>query len=85
MEAGFAMRRNLGLIALLLLWEALSALGFLNPLYAPPLHEVLLTLMGLFWEGEVWPHLQATFTAALLGLAGILLWGIVGLLAAFNP
>lgn len=80
------MRRNLGLMALLILWEALSALGLLNPLYAPPPSQVLLTLMGLFREGEIWPHLQATFTAALLGLgAGILLGGILGLLAAFSP
>lgn len=80
------MRRNLSLIALLLLWEALSALGFLNPLYAPPPHEVLLTLMGLFREGEIWLHLQATFAAALFGLGiGILLGGILGLLAAFSP
>ncbi|WP_298628908.1 ABC transporter permease [uncultured Thermus sp.] len=80
------MRRNLGLMALLILWEALSALGLLNPLYAPPPSQVLLTLMGLFREGEIWPHLQATFTAALLGLGtGILLGGILGLLAAFSP
>lgn len=80
------MRRALSLILLLLLWEALAALGLLNPLYAPPPHQVLLTLLALFQEGEIWPHLRATFTAAMLGLgAGILLGGILGLLAAFSP
>lgn len=80
------MRRALSLLVLLLLWEGLTALGLLNPLYAPPSHQVLLTLLGLFQEGEIWPHLQATFAAALLGLgAGILLGGVLGLLAAFSP
>ena len=42
--------------------------------------------LALFATGEVWPHLQATFTAALLGLFwGILLGGALGLLAALSP
>ncbi|ETN87441.1 MULTISPECIES: ABC transporter permease [Thermus] len=80
------MRRVLGVVGLLLLWEGLAAWGLLNPLYAPPPHQVLLTLYGLFQSGEILPHLQATFTAALLGLFwGVLLGGSLGLLAAFSP
>lgn len=80
------MRRALSLFALLLLWEALAFLGLVNPLYAPPPHQVLLTLWDLFATGEVWPHLQATFTAALLGLFwGVFLGGALGLLAALSP
>ncbi|KGQ21555.2 ABC transporter permease [Thermus filiformis] len=80
------MRRTLSLFALLLLWEALATLGLVNPLYAPPPHQVLLTLVDLFRTGEILPHLQATFTAALLGLFwGVLLGGGLGLLAAFSP
>jgi NitT/TauT family transport system permease protein len=79
------MRRVLGVFSLLLLWEGLSASGLVNPLYAPPPHEVLLTLWSFLASGEAWPHLQATFSAALLGLFwGILLGGALGLLAAFS-
>ncbi|WP_337844629.1 ABC transporter permease subunit [Thermus sp.] len=80
------MRRALSLLGLLLLWEAMAALGVLNPLYAPPPHQVFLTLLGLFQSGEIYPHLQATFSAALLGLLlGVGLGGALGLLAAFSP
>ncbi|WP_117236937.1 ABC transporter permease [Thermus sediminis] len=80
------MRRILGVLSLLLLWEGFAAMGWANSLYAPPPHEVLLTLWGLLAGGEIWPHLQATFSAALLGLLwGLLLGGALGLLAAFSP
>ncbi|GAA6763385.1 MULTISPECIES: ABC transporter permease [Thermus] len=80
------MRRLLVLIGLLLFWEVLAGLGWVNPLYAPPPHQVVLTLLELFQTGEILPHLQATFTAALLGLGGgILLGGVLGLMAAFSP
>jgi NitT/TauT family transport system permease protein len=79
-------RRAVILAGLLLFWEVLAALGWVNPLYAPPPHQVVLTLLDLFQTGEILPHLQATFTAALLGLGGgVLIGGVLGLMAAFSP
>jgi NitT/TauT family transport system permease protein len=67
-------------------WEAAGRLGFLDPLYAAPPSEVARVGAGLFADGTIWPHLQATFTAALLGLAAGLVIGIVlGFAAALVP
>lgn len=80
------MRRTLSFLFLLGLWELLARIGVLNPFYAPAPSQVALTLLGLFQSGEIWPHLQATFTAALMGLGlGFLLGGGLGLLAALIP
>jgi NitT/TauT family transport system permease protein len=79
-------RRTLALSALLLLWEAAGWAGLLNPLYASAPSEVARVAFGLFADGSIWQHLQATFTAALLGLAAGLLIGILlGFAAALVP
>ena len=79
-------RRALALSALVLLWEAAGRAGLLNPLYASAPSEVAAVALGLFADGSIWPHLQATFTAALLGLAAGLVIGIVlGFAAALVP
>jgi len=79
-------RRILAVLVLLALWEAASQLKWLNPFYAPPPSVVAKVLVSLFAEGEIWPHLEATFFAAVVGLviglaAGILL----GFVAALTP
>lgn len=80
------MRRGLSLLALLLVWEGLALLGLLNPLYVPAPHRVAQVLADLFSEGTLWPHLQATFSAAVFGLVlGLLIGGVLGLLAALVP
>jgi NitT/TauT family transport system permease protein len=58
----------------------------LNPLYAPtPLH-IWDALYELFADGRIWPHLEATFSAALAGLAlGIVAGILLGVLAALIP
>lgn len=79
-------RRTLALSALILLWEATGWAGLINPLYAAPPSEVAALSWGLFADGSIWPHLQATFSAALLGLAVGLAIGIVlGFAAALIP
>ena len=79
-------RRTLALSTLVLLWEAAGWAGLLNPLYASAPSEVARVAYGLFADGSIWPHLQATFTAALLGLAAGLLIGILlGFAAALVP
>lgn len=81
-----AVRRSAALVLLLLAWEVLSRLGFLDPFYAPPPSSVGKVLASLFADGQIWPHLDATFSAALAGLAAGLILGIVlGFAAALTP
>src|SRR5437764_8385792 len=52
-------------------------------MYAPMPSRVAAALAQLFAEGRIWPHLEATFAAALGGLAlGIAVGIILGVLAA---
>ena len=79
-------RQALALTALILLWELLSRAGVIDPFYAPPPSTVAVTLYQLFAGGEIWKHIAATFTAALLGLAGGLVIGAaLGFAAAMIP
>jgi NitT/TauT family transport system permease protein len=81
-----AVRRSAALALLLLVWEALSQLAVLNPFYAPPPSTVATVLASLFAEGEIWTHLDATFSAALIGLlAGLVLGIVLGFAAALTP
>jgi NitT/TauT family transport system permease protein len=68
---------------LLAVWEAAGRAGMLNPLYAPMPSRVGAALAELFSDGRIWPHLEATFTAALGGLAlGIAAGVLLGVAAA---
>jgi NitT/TauT family transport system permease protein len=79
-------RRTLALTALILVWEATGWAGLINPLYAAPPSQVAALAFGLFVDGSIWPHLHATFSAALLGLAIGLAIGIaLGFAAALIP
>lgn len=79
-------RRTLALVVLLALWEGLSRLGIIDPFYAPPPMAVAEVLVSLFADGEIWPHLEATFSAAIVGLiAGLLVGIVLGFAAALIP
>jgi len=79
-------RRSAALVGLLVLWEALSRAGWLNPFYAPAPSAVAKVTFELFSDGQIWTHLEATFSAALVGLAAGLVLGIVlGFAAAIVP
>ena len=77
------LRRLIALALVLVLWEAAGRAGWLNPLFAPSPSRVWVALVDLFADGRIWPHLDATFTAALGGLAlGIAVGILLGVVAA---
>jgi len=80
----YAWMRQLGAFAVLLaIWEAAGRVGMLNPLYMPSPSGIAAALAELFADGRIWPHLVATFTAALGGLAlGIAVGILLGVVAA---
>ncbi|MFZ0151800.1 MAG: ABC transporter permease [Xanthobacteraceae bacterium] len=76
-------RQLVALVMLLALWEAAGRAGMLNPLYLPSPSQIGAALFDLFSDGSIWPHLEATFTAALGGLAlGIAVGVVLGVAAA---
>ena len=81
-----AVRRMIALAALVLIWEALSRAGIINPFYAPAPSAVLRVVVSLFVERTIFTHLAATFTASLVGLAvGVVLGIVLGFAAALIP
>jgi len=80
------MRQLAAFAALLALWEAAARADMLNPMYAPSPSRVGAALIDLFSDGRIWPHLEATFSAALGGLAlGIAVGIVLGVVAALVP
>jgi NitT/TauT family transport system permease protein len=79
-------RQLIGLAVLLTVWQIASNAGWLNPLYMPSPVKIWAALVQLFGSGSIWPHLAATFTAALGGLAiGVIVGVILGAAAAILP
>ena len=80
------LRRTGALVFLLLLWEFAARIGWLDPFYAPPPSQVAAVMVELFVDGGIWDHLEATFAAALIGLAlGLVLGIVLGFAAALLP
>ena len=80
------MRQLLAFAVLLVVWEAAGRAGMLNPLFAPSPSRIWDALYELFADGRIWPHLEATFSAALAGLAlGIEAGIVLGVLATLVP
>ncbi len=79
-------RQLIAFLVLLAVWEAAARAGMLNPLYLPSPSRIGAALMDLFSDGRIWPHLEATFSAALGGLAlGIVVGVFLGVAAALVP
>ena len=79
-------RRLIALGLVIALWEAAGRAGMLNPLFAPSPSKIWAALVDLFADGRIWPHLEATFSAALGGLAlGIVVGVLLGVAAALMP
>jgi NitT/TauT family transport system permease protein len=71
---------------LLVVWEAAGRAGRLNPIYLPSPSQIGAALVELFGSGRIWTHLEATFTAALAGLAlGMVAGILLGALGALVP
>ena len=71
---------------LLAIWETAGRAGLLNPMYLPSPSQIGAALVDLFGSGRIWTHLEATFTAALVGLAlGIGAGILLGVLGALVP
>jgi NitT/TauT family transport system permease protein len=71
---------------LLAIWELVGRAGMLNPMYVPNPTRIGAALIELFSDGRIWPHLDATFSAALAGLAlGIAVGILLGVVAALVP
>jgi len=87
MNARYAwIRQLLAFAVLVALWEAAGNADMLNPIYAPSPSRIGAALVELFADGRIWPHLEATFSAALGGLAlGILAGIVLGVAAALAP
>jgi NitT/TauT family transport system permease protein len=76
-------RQLLALAVALALWEAAGWAGWLNPLYLPAPSRIGAALVELFSQGSIWPHLEATFAAAIGGLVlGIAVGVLLGSAAA---
>ena len=79
-------RQLAAFVVLLALWELAGRAGMLNPMYAPMPSRVGAALVELFADGRIWPHLEATFAAALGGLTlGIGVGIVLGVAAALVP
>jgi sulfonate transport system permease protein len=77
------MRQLAAFVMLLVVWEAAGRADMINPMYVPNPSSIGAALVDLFSDGRIWPHLDATFTAALGGLAlGIAVGILLGVVAA---
>jgi NitT/TauT family transport system permease protein len=87
MNPNYAWLRQLIAFGILLaIWEAVGRAGMLNPLFMPMPSQIGAALYELFADGRIWPHLEATFTAALGGLLlGIMAGIMLGVIGAMVP
>lgn len=61
---------------LLLAWELVGRLGFVNPNVFPPVTEIVLRFFTLFGDGRIWFPMWQTTWRALVGLAAALAIGV---------
>jgi len=80
---GLYIRRTAALLLLSSLWEFTARMGWVDPFYAPPPTAIAGTILDLFADGQIYKHLEATFGAALMGLAlGLIVGAVLGFIAA---
>jgi NitT/TauT family transport system permease protein len=80
------LRRLVAFLLLLGAWEGAARLRLVDPFFVPPPSRVAQVLWTLFVGGSIWQHLEATFSAALIGLAlGLIAGTLLGFIAALTP
>src|SRR5258708_34597090 len=78
--------RAAAVVALLGGWEWLSRAGLVDPFYLPPPSKIGAAFGYLFTDPAIWSHMQASFGAALMGLAiGALGGGLLAGMGAALP
>lgn len=76
-------RQTMALTMLLVTWEVLGRAGYIDPFYFPPPTTIGAAIYELFVGGSIWPHLNATLTASLVGLGlGLIIGAALGFAAA---
>jgi NitT/TauT family transport system permease protein len=70
------MVRYMSIPGFLILWETLSRLGVLNPLFFPPATEILETAGRMFASGEMWEHVRISLMRSMAGLLAAVLVGV---------
>jgi NitT/TauT family transport system permease protein len=74
--------QSLTIAAVLVLWEWAARAGQIDPFIAPAPSIIWAALAALFVGGEIWPHIVATFGAAMIGLVlGVLIGTVLAALA----
>jgi NitT/TauT family transport system permease protein len=72
--------------AVLLFWELIVRVGWLQPFFISQPSRIIADLSSMFVSGYIFPHLALTLYEALVGLAlGTLLGMALGFLAALSP
>jgi NitT/TauT family transport system permease protein len=80
------LRRLVAFLLLLGAWEGAARARLVDPFFVPPPSRVAQVLWTLFVGGSIWQHLEATFSAALIGLAlGLIAGTLLGFIAALAP
>jgi len=64
------------LIAFAAAWEIISRLGIFNTFYMPPLSLILLKLVEMFINGEIFPHIVSSLSRISLGFFAALVLAI---------
>ena len=66
---GRAASRTVAIVALLAVWETAPRLGVVDPVFLPPLSEVLAAWWALARSGELAEHAEASLVRSLTGFA----------------
>lgn len=60
-------KRSAAIVAFLLLWEVAPRIGLVDRVFLPPLTEVLVATGDLAASGQLWAHVSASLSRALIG------------------
>jgi NitT/TauT family transport system permease protein len=80
------LERSLAILALMAIWELSPRLGLVEPAFLPPLSEVLLKMLALIRNGQLFDHTIASLGRSLSGFGiSIVLAVPLGLAIGWSP